>query len=239
MSENAWSSLGLLARNVDDSMEHSDTILTEVSWTLLTLASHMECHKDFITFIEWSTLLRLTNCDHVIIKSNVCSLLGYLALNGISLISLSNFIDELSLVVAKNFLDLLIFSGKVTSHIEVKETVSTTLANLSLNGTFFTSTPLIFTEENARKICDKAIDMLVLWLMDPNEVKLALGAVNTITNIILVGDEKRNRLFVERNGLFPLSKLLQVNNVDILKTVTVAISLLASHRNSLHEIYTY
>jgi hypothetical protein len=94
LSENAWSSLGLLARNVDDSTEHSDTILTEVSWTLLTLASHpgfhylvfstylLECHKDFVTFVEWSTLLRLTNCDHVIIKSNICSLLGYLALNG-------------------------------------------------------------------------------------------------------------------------------------------------------------
>lgn len=39
ISENGWSALALIARNIDDTADNSDVILTEISWTLLVLAS--------------------------------------------------------------------------------------------------------------------------------------------------------------------------------------------------------
>lgn len=66
--------------------------------------------------------------------------------------------------------------------------------------------------------------------MDSQDQKQLRGAVNTITNIILVGDEKRIRTFLEKNGLVPLTKLLRSQDVYVLKSVTLAISTIATLR---------
>ena len=50
---------------------------------------------------------------------------------------------EESKIILKTFGELLIFSGKVTRHLRVRETVASTLANLSLNGRHFGGTSKI------------------------------------------------------------------------------------------------
>ena len=44
---------------------------------------------------------------------------------------------------------------------------------------------------------------------------------------MVTGDEKRDRFFVEKNGLIILAKLLKSDNSDLIKTVTICISTLA------------